>query len=124
VSELMARVKAMLRRSGRIRPEGDAGFRFGRWTVDPPALRARDGALTVDLSPRELSILELFLREQGRIVSRRTLLREVWGFPHPEKIETRTVDMQIGKLRKKVDGAGESLIETVRGAGYRYSGSG
>ena len=124
VSELMARVKEMLRRSGRIRPEGDAGFLFGAWTVDPPALRAPAGAQTVDLSPRELTILELFLREQGRIVSRRTLLREVWGFPHPEKIETRTVDMQIGKLRKKIDAAGESLIETVRGAGYRYSGSG
>jgi DNA-binding response OmpR family regulator len=120
----MARVKAMLRRSGRIRPEGDAGFAFAAWTIDPSGLRARNGDITIDLSPRELTILELFVREQGRIVSRRTLLREVWGFPHPEKIETRTVDMQIGKLRKKVDADGNSAIETVRGAGYRYSGIG
>jgi len=123
VSELMARVKAMLRRSGRIRPEGESGFSFGGWTIDPAGLRAHRGDARLDLSPRELAILELFARERGRIVSRRTLLREVWGFPHPEKIETRTVDMQIGKLRKKIDGDGESLIETVRGAGYRYSGS-
>ncbi len=54
-------------------------------------------------------------------MSRRTLLHEIWGFENPERIETRTVDMQIGKLRKKVDRGSSSPIETVRGAGYRYT---
>ncbi len=54
-------------------------------------------------------------------VSRRMLLREVWGYANAERIETRTVDMQIGKLRKKIDRTATSLIETVRGAGYRYT---
>ena len=52
-------------------------------------------------------------------MSRRTLLHEVWGFENPDHIETRTVDMQIGKLRRKVDPEG-TAIATVRGAGYRY----
>lgn len=64
----------------------------------------------------------MFVREAGRIVSRRMLLHEIWGFSNPEKIETRTVDMQIGKLRRKLDRGEDSAIETVRGAGYRYSG--
>jgi two-component system response regulator RegX3 len=124
VSELMARVKAMLRRSGRLRAERDEGFPFGAWKIDPAGLRAERGDESVDLSAREVAILDLFVRERGRIVSRRRLLREIWGFPHPEKIETRTVDMQIGKLRRKLDDPQAPSIETVRGAGYRYSGNG
>ena len=75
------------------------------------------------LTRREIDILALFHRESGRIVSRRMLLHEIWGFENPEKIETRTVDMQIGKLRKKLDRGSGSEIETVRGAGYRYVAS-
>jgi DNA-binding response OmpR family regulator len=125
VSELLARVKALLRRS---RSEGSepaqaARFGFGDWQVDAAALRATRGGCSVDLSPREVQILALLAREAGRVVSRRLLLREIWGFAHPENIETRTVDMQIGKLRRKIDGESGSWIETVRGAGYRYAGA-
>ena len=123
VSELMARVKAMLRRSGRPQ-DAAAGFCFGDWEIDPAAQRANRDGESVDLSRRELEILALFVREEGRIVSRRLLLREVWGFSNPEKIETRTVDMQIGKLRRKIDRGGSSPIETVRGSGYRYTAGG
>ncbi len=59
---------------------------------------------------------------RGRIVSRRSLLNAVWGYPDPDRVETRTVDMHIAKLRKKLDRQGHSLIETIRGEGYRYSG--
>jgi two-component system response regulator RegX3 len=125
ISELLARVKALLRRSGRGRQaEGQGAFAFGPWQVEPGSLRARRGAEGVDLSQREVAILELFVREAGRIVSRRLLLQEVWGFAHPERIETRTVDMQIAKLRKKLDDGAGGLIETVRGAGYRFAGGG
>jgi DNA-binding response OmpR family regulator len=121
VSELVARVQALLRRSGRVRAEDQPAFEFGAWKVEPATGRAHCGDTTLELSPRELAILGLFVREAGRIVSRRMLLHEVWGFPNPEKIETRTVDMQIGKLRRKIDRDETSPIETIRGAGYRYT---
>jgi two-component system response regulator RegX3 len=122
VSELLARVQALLRRSGKLPREEQEPFAFGLWKVDPASQRAHCGEQTVDLSPKELAILALFVREEGRIVSRRMLLQEIWGFANPERIETRTVDMQIGKLRRKIDQAADSLIETVRGSGYRYTG--
>jgi DNA-binding response OmpR family regulator len=121
VSELVARVKALLRRSAAGDATEESRFDFGAWQVDAPALRATSGDRQVDLSPREVQILALLAREKGRVVSRRLLLHEVWGFANPENIETRTVDMQIGKLRRKIDGAAGSPIETVRGAGYRYT---
>lgn len=124
VSELLARVQALLRRAGRLPRDEQEPFAFGSWKVDPAAQRARRGEETVDLSSREVAIVALFAREQGRIVSRRSLLQEVWGFANPEKIETRTVDMQIVKLRRKLDDSGASAIETVRGAGYRYTAAG
>jgi len=122
VAELMARVEAILRRSGALRDASESPFDFAGWSVDPANLRAERDARRVDLTPRELELLRLFVRERGRIVSRRTLLAEVWGARNPERIETRTVDMQIAKLRKKLDAAGDPLLETVRGAGYRYGG--
>jgi two-component system response regulator RegX3 len=122
VSELLARVAALVRRSGGGSKPSLSPFSFGPWEIDPAALRAERGEGVVDLSPRELEVLQVFAREQGRIVSRRMLLQEVWGFANPERIETRTVDMQIVKLRRKIDRDGVSLIETVRGAGYRYAG--
>ncbi|HEY5658740.1 MAG TPA: response regulator transcription factor [Myxococcota bacterium] len=122
VAELMARVDALLRRSGALAGEVDEEpFCFGEWRVEPGALRAHRGARTVELTRREASLLALFAREAGRILSRRRLLREIWGFTDPERIETRTVDMHIAKLRKKLDAVGDALIETVRGEGYRFA---
>jgi two-component system response regulator RegX3 len=121
VSELLARVAALLRRSGQDVP-GDATFRMGVWELDPARLRARNGEAEVELTRRELGILGLLARDAGRIVSRRQLLREVWGYPEPDRLETRTVDMHIAKLRKKFAAAGAALIETVRGEGYRFPG--
>lgn len=124
VSELMARVEAILRRSGALHREGENPFAFGGWQIDPASLSASRGDESVPLTQRERDILALFVRETGRIVSRRNLLAEVWGAANPDRIETRSVDMQMAKLRKKLDlGSGEdSVIATVRGAGYRYGG--
>ncbi len=124
IAELMARIEALLRRSGQLQRENIDPFPFGDWSILPGELRATRDDACVDLTPRELSILGLFFKEAGRIVSRRTLLAEVWGSPDPDALETRSVDMQIAKLRKKL-GVGArrgTWIETVRGAGYRYSG--
>lgn len=120
VAELSARVEAILRRSGGLREAASSVFAFGPWQVDPGNLRATADAAKADLTAREVEILRLFVREEGRIVSRRMLLAEIWQARDPERLETRTVDMQIAKLRKKLGGADASLLETVRGAGYRY----
>ena len=120
VGELMARVEALLRRAQRddVLP---AAFELGGWRVDPEQLVAFCETERIELSRREVEILALLLRERGRIVSRRRLLSDVWGMGSPERIETRTVDMHIAKLRKKLGADGRHLIETVRGEGYRLS---
>jgi len=122
VAELMARVEALLRRAGN-RPQPTAPpFAFGAWAVDPAARTASSPAGTIELTAREIALLALFARERGRIVGRRTLLVEVWGLRHVEEIHTRTVDMHIAKLRKKIAAHSPDAIETVRGAGYRFVG--
>ncbi|TDI39233.1 MAG: response regulator transcription factor [Acidobacteria bacterium] len=118
IRELTARVEALVRRtSGR----SEKSFRFGEWTVDPATLQATLGGETCELTPRELDLVALFVSEKGRVVSRRVLLKEVWEMAKVDEVETRTVDMHIAKLRKKLDPDGR-LILTVRGAGYRYRG--
>ena len=95
------------------------GRRIGAWQIDPQERTARRGDVEVALTQRELELLAVLARDAGRIVSRRQLLREVWGMPDPDRIETRTVDMHVAKLRKKLGQEGQERIETVRGAGYR-----
>jgi two-component system response regulator RegX3 len=132
VSELVARVGALLRRSGcepggrfEARDEacdGKAPFAFGCYEVSPAERLAVDGNRSVELTLRDLELLSLFVREQGRILARRRLLAEVWGYPDPDRVETRSVDMHIAKLRRKLGADAGRLIETVRGEGYRYRG--
>jgi two-component system response regulator RegX3 len=121
ISELLARVEALLRRSGKLERPCEEVFEMGDWQIDATERVARLGESVTPLTRREVEMLALLAREKGRIVSRRTLLAEVWGFDTPERIETRTVDMHIAKLRKKL-GEARELIETVRGEGYRFSG--
>ena len=122
ISELMARVEALLRRAGRLPRSELAAFDFAAWRIDPTTQSASTKKSTIELSPREIAMLALFVRERGRIVSRRTLLVEVWGMSHVEKIQTRTVDMHVAKLRKKMGMSEEAPLETVRGGGYRFVG--
>jgi two-component system response regulator RegX3 len=122
VAELMARIDALLRRAGNLAEPPPEPFEFGTWRVDPAALTARCGQENVTLTSREVALLALFARERGRIVSRRSLLVHVWGMQHVEQIQTRTVDMHIAKLRKKLAAQGREWIETVRGEGYRFVG--
>jgi two-component system response regulator RegX3 len=121
VGELMARVEALLRRTQRSERALPEAFAFGAWRIEPERLAASRDGEHVELSRREIEILALLLRERGRIVSRRLLLGDVWGMGAPERVETRTVDMHIAKLRKKLGADGRQLIETVRGEGYRLS---
>jgi two-component system response regulator RegX3 len=125
VRQFLARVQALLKRSGRLATDN---FRVGAFEVQPAHGRASLGtpakaAEAIELSEKEIRILRLLSEEPGRIVSRRTLLREVWGMNNVENVETRTVDMHIAKLRKKLGDDAATLIETVRGQGYRVCGS-
>lgn len=120
VAQLVARVQALLRRATR-----DLGRRFqvGVVEVDTGALRAEGLGDTVDLTPRDIQLLSFLAQEPGRVSTRDELLREVWGYQRVDGVETRCVDMHIAKLRRKLEGVagggGDTLIETVRGAGYR-----
>lgn len=115
VRELTARVEALLRRS----PKALTGkLRLGELELDLDAGEARDANSRFELSSRELRMLRVLAQDAGRIVSRRTLLREAWDMNNADAVETRTVDVHVAKLRKKLGPHGR-LIETVRGQGYR-----
>jgi two-component system response regulator RegX3 len=115
VRELTARLDALLRRS----PKALQGtLRLGTLELDLERSEARAGSERIELSARELRMLRVLAQDAGRIVSRRTLLREAWDMHNADQVETRTVDVHVAKLRKKL-GAHGALIETVRGQGYR-----
>lgn len=113
--ELLARVRAVLRR---VRPALAADtVHFGDIFVDRAAHRVRRGARDVHLGPTEYRLLEHLLQYPGRVFSREQLLDAVWG--SDVYVETRTVDVHIGRLRKALNRDGEhDPIRTVRSAGY------
>jgi len=122
VAELLARIEALLRRSGAASGDDAAPpFAFGPWQIDRATRTARRDGHSVELTALEAALAALFAREAGRILSRRRLLREVWDVANPERIETRTVDMHVAKLRKKLGADSTALIQTVRGEGYRFT---
>jgi len=118
VRELTARIDALLRRSPRLNTEA---FRVGTLTIDPSNNQARTDSETIELTSREVRILRVLASNATRIVSRRTLLSDAWDMNNAESVETRTVDVHMAKLRKKLGDHG-NLIETVRGGGYRVQG--
>ena len=120
VRELLARVQALLKRNSRLTT---AAFRAGPFEVLPERGCARSTQMEVELSAREIAILRLLADDPGRIISRRTLLRDVWGMSNADAVATRTVDVHIAKLRKKLGSDAASLLETVRGQGYRWCDS-
>jgi two-component system response regulator RegX3 len=117
VRELTARLDALLKRSPRL---NGGVFRLGALEIDADRAEARAEGVRIELSMREVRILRVLARDAGRIVSRRTLLRDAWDMNNADSVETRTVDMHVAKLRKKL-GAHGAAIETVRGQGYRVS---
>ncbi len=124
VAQLVARVAALLRRPA-VRSEEAAvrePFVFGDWSIDPEERLATKSGQQVELTALDLDVLVFFARESGRILSRRRLLTEVWGYPDADRVETRSVDMHIAKLRKKLGVSEGGLIETIRGEGYRFRG--
>jgi two-component system response regulator RegX3 len=117
VTQLVLRVQAVLRRSG----VGEAAAREIRLNnglvIDTANLSAGDTVFT----RREMDLLQYLCQQAGRPVAREELLARVWGYANHMEIETRTVDIHIAKLRRKIeaDPANPEAIVTVRGAGYR-----
>jgi two-component system response regulator RegX3 len=116
--EVMVRVEAVLRRTGKNL--GDEEVDYRGIFFDGKNLKARAGNQSVEISRREMDIIIYLYRNQERIVSKKELLIDVWHYADAD-IETRTVDIHMLKLRKKIAAlVGDTpLIETVRGEGYR-----
>ena len=112
-AELMARVRALLRRA-----EGDDVLRAADLEINVATREVRRGGRKVDdLTPREYELLEFMARNPRRVLSRDLLLSRVWE--QEFGIETKVVDVYVGYLRKKLDAPGEvPLIRTIRGVGY------
>ena len=117
VPELMARVRALLRRS---RPERIVEqLSAGDLDLDRQTRRVRRGSRDIDLPPVEFRLLERLLEKPGRVFSRAQLLNGVWG--QVAEIDERTVDVHVGRLRRALSkGRERNPIRTVRGSGYAF----
>jgi len=112
--ELMARVRALLRR---VQPRNIEVLRFQDVELVPSEREARRNGEQLELTAREYELLELFLRHPRQVLSREQILQEVWGFDYLG--DSNLVDVRIKYLRDKLEsGGGPRLIQTVRGAGY------
>ena len=117
--ELVARVRAALRSTEQ---PGATELVVGDLRFDLLSKVATRGTKRIELSQREWTLLELFLRHPGQVLSRSQILSAVWDYSFDPG--SNVVDVYVGSLRKKLDRAGEdSLIQTVRGAGYRFISS-
>jgi phosphate regulon transcriptional regulator PhoB len=115
--ELLARVRALLRRS---RPVQGAGpMTFGALTIDPGTHRASVGGESVALTPKEFDLLRALMEARGRVLSREFLLDRVWDYSHAHEVESRTVDVHVRRLRVKLGVEGRRIL-TVKSVGYRF----
>jgi two-component system response regulator RegX3 len=125
VRELIARVKALLRRSTSqesvgTRTEYNEVIEVSGITLDEGTHMATGPSGSIDLTPREFELLAALMRHAGKVLSRDQLLHDAWGWEY--LVETKTVDTHVKRLRDKLEAAkvDPGLIETVRGYGYRF----
>ncbi|MEK7467645.1 MAG: response regulator transcription factor [Planctomycetota bacterium] len=113
--ELVARVRALLRRG---RGEGAVVLTIGDLTLDPAKHRVTRGGAAIDLTPKEFALLEYFMRNPDRVLTRTMISEHVWD--HHFDSGTNVIDVYVKHLRDKVNRNGEGeIIQTVRGVGYR-----
>lgn len=117
--ELVARIKAVLRR-GKEKPK-EKILKSGELEVDTGKHLASLKGKSLELTSKEYDLLLALMEADGRVLSRDTLLEKVWGYDQSVNVETRTVDMHIGQLRKKLKSEGERIL-TVKNVGYRFDG--
>ena len=112
--ELLARVRAMLRRTP---PRDSEWLKVADLRLSPAQHQVFRDEREIDLTQREFELLEYLMRNERLVVTRDTLLEDVWGYVSPG--ETNTVDVFVSNLRRKLEAHGEPrLLHTVRGAGY------
>jgi DNA-binding response OmpR family regulator len=115
--ELSARVKAVLRRSVKTDERPALGYQGAHLTADFDAVAVSVDSQAIRLTRREFELLRYLVQNKNRVVSRDRLLERVWGYDR--LVETRSVDVHVGRLRGKLGDAGRQ-IETVVGLGYRF----
>jgi len=116
--ELVARIRAVLRRSGKI--QGQSQITLGDLILDTEQHRLSIGDKQLEVSPTEFRLMHFFMSHPDKVYSRTQLLDQVWG--RSVYIEERTIDVHIRRLRKILEEYGrEDLVQTVRGFGYRFS---
>ena len=116
LDELIARLRALRRRGGA--DEGERPLRVGDLRLDPAARRVQRGDTEIELSAREFDILRLLMERTGRLVTRFTILDEVWD--GETDLRSNVIDVHVAALRAKIDRPfGTQTITTLRGAGYR-----
>jgi two-component system, OmpR family, phosphate regulon response regulator PhoB len=116
--ELVARIRAVLRRTGKL--SGESQIAFGDLTLDTEQHRLTIGEKYLEVSPTEFRLMQFFMTHPDKVFSRTQLLDQVWG--RSVYIDERTVDVHIRRLRKILaDFDKEDLLQTVRGFGYRLS---
>ena len=120
VRELIARIRALLRRGGADFSGATNSITASGITLDEDAHTAGGEVGQIDLTPREFELLACLMKSAGKVVSREDLLRDAWGWEY--LTETKTVDTHVKRLRDKISAAGydPALVETVRGYGYRF----
>jgi len=126
VRELLARIQALLRRSGggssAAKTEADElPFQIGSATIDPKTFQIKNGRTTGELTARELKLLQFFHAHAGEVLSRDKLLSEVWGYNYYGT--TRTLDQVVVQLRKKLGDHGSEPrhLLTIHGVGYKLA---
>ncbi len=113
-AELLARVRALLRRGGEGRPPA---LQVADLILDPATRTVKRGGENIPLTNREFALLEYFMRNPGRVLSRAMITEKVWDYSFDS--ETNVIDVYVNYLRKKIDaGRPSKLLHTVRGVGY------
>jgi two-component system, OmpR family, response regulator MprA len=117
LQELLARLRALLRRATVPAGEADEVLAFADLSMDVATREVRRGGRSIELTRTEFTLLEMFLRRPRRVLERSFILEEVWGYDFPTT--ANSLEVYVGYLRRKTEAEGESrLIHTVRGVGY------
>ena len=115
-AELLARIRALVRRGTEERP---TVLTVGDLSLDPAQHRVLRGSRSIELTNKEFSLLECFMRHPGDVLTRSTLIEHVWDFAYDG--DSNLVDVHVRNLRAKIDRPfGRSSLETVRRVGYRF----
>ncbi|WP_019867091.1 response regulator transcription factor [Methylovulum miyakonense] len=120
--ELLARIEALMRRSGGELKQESKELQIADLALNLETHEVRRGGVLIDLTPKEFTLLECFMRMPGKVLSRTRILEQVWGYSSDPL--TNVVDVYIRQLRRKIDdGHDLKLLKTIRGFGYKLDTS-